>query len=253
MLKTRVMPCLLLRNRGLVKTIKFKDPAYIGDPVNTVRIYNEKEVDELIVLDITATPENRKPPFRIIDEIAGECFMPFTYGGGIRDIDEAREIFSLGVEKIAVNTHAIESPAFITQLAERFGSQSIMVSVDARKKVFGGYEVYSHGGRRATGRSPVEWATMAEKMGAGEILLTSINRDGTMEGYDLELIKQITRMVNIPVIACGGAGEITDFEKAVKEGGASAVAAGSMVVYQGRNRAVLINFPYRRELSKVLD
>ena len=253
MLKNRVIPCLLLRNRGLVKTIKFRKPAYIGDPVNTVRIFNEKEVDELIVLDITATVEDKKPPFKIIEEIAGECFMPFTYGGGITCVEDARTILGLGVEKTVINSQAVEHPIFISQLAERFGSQSVVVSIDVKKKMFGKYEVFSHGGRQATGLDPVEWAVLAEKMGAGEILLTSINRDGTMDGYDIELIKNVSRMVSVPVIACGGAGTVEDFEQAVRDGGASAVAAGSMVVYQGKNRAVLINFPYRRELTGVMD
>ena len=253
MLKTRVMPCLLLRNRGLVKTIKFKKPAYVGDPVNTVRIFNEKEVDELILLDITATTEKKKPSFEIIEEIAGECFMPFTYGGGISSVEDACTILNLGVEKTVVNSEAVANPAFITQLAERFGSQSVVVSIDVRRKMFGPYEVYTHGGRKAAGLDPVAWAVRAEQMGAGEILLTSINRDGVMDGYDIELIKSVSRAVSIPVIACGGAGTVAHFEQAVKEGGASAVAAGSMVVYQGKNRAVLINFPYRRELAGVLD
>jgi len=252
MLKTRVMPCLLLRDGALVKSIRFKDPGYIGDPINAIRIYNEKEVDELIVLDITSTAERKPIPYKIIGEIASECFMPLTYGGGIGSVEEIKTIFSLGVEKVAMNTRAINDPDFVASAAERFGNQSILVSIDVRKDSKRGYEVFSHGGRQATGLNPVDLALRMELAGAGEILLTSIDRDGTMEGYDLELIRSVTSAVGVPVIACGGAAKVDDFVLAVKEGGASAVAAGSMVVYHGRNRAVLINFPKRQELEKVL-
>jgi imidazole glycerol-phosphate synthase subunit HisF len=252
MLKTRVMPCLLLKEGALVKTIKFKDPGYIGDPINAIRIYNEKEVDELIFLDITATPENRPPPFKVLSEIASECFMPVAYGGGIRRLDDIKEILNLGVEKVALNSYAIENPDFIRLAANKFGTQSIVVSIDVKKKFLGRYEVYTHGGRKGTGLDPVKFATQMEELGAGEILLTSIDRDGTQEGYDLELIKKVTSAVGVPVVACGGAGKVEDFGAAAKQGGASACAAGSMVVYFGRNRAVLINFPTRQELEEVL-
>lgn len=253
MLKTRVMPCLLLRNRGLVKTVRFKNPNYVGDPINTIRIFNEKEVDELILLDITATPDKKKPQFRIIEEVASECFMPLTYGGGVRTVEDVKTIFGLGVEKVAVNSYAIEKPSFIRACAELFGSQSIVVSIDVRKNWLGRYTVHANGGRTATEVDPVEWARRAEEAGAGEILLTSINRDGTYEGYDIELLKQVTSSVTVPVIACGGAGSVADFIAAVKVGGASAVAAGSMVVYQKKNMGVLINFPPRLELEEALQ
>lgn len=247
------MPCLLLKDGALVKTIKFKDLSYIGDPVNAIRIYNEKEVDELIFLDITATLENRQPPFKVLSEIATECFMPVAYGGGIRRLEDIKEIFNLGIEKVALNSYAVENPTFIRAAADKFGTQSIVVSIDVRKKFLGRYEVYTHGGRKGTGLDPVKFATQMEELGAGEILLTSIDRDGTQEGYDLELIKKVTSAVSVPVIACGGAGKVEDFRAAVKEGGASACAAGSMVVYFGRNRAVLINFPTKQELEQVLS
>ncbi len=253
MLKTRVMPCLLSKNGRLVKTVKFKNPAYIGDPVNAIKIYNEKEVDELILVDITATIEERKPSLDLISEIADECFMPLTYGGGIRDVDDMRRIFGLGIEKIAVNSYAAENPSFITQAAALFGSQSVVVSIDAKKNWLGRYTVFTHGGRKDIKRDPVAYAREMEQMGAGEILLNSIDRDGTMEGYDLDLIKTVAGAIGIPVIACGGAGSVDDFGKAVKTGGASAVAAGSMVVYQGKNRGVLINFPTREDLERVLN
>lgn len=252
MLKSRVMPCLLLRNQGLVKTIKFKNPTYVGDPINTIRIYNEKEVDELILLDITATLENKKANYKIISEVASECFMPLTYGGGLKNVEDVVNIFNLGVEKVAINTYAVENPSFIKELAILFGSQSIVVSIDAKKALRGKHEVYICGGRKATKLDVVEYACRMEEMGAGEIILTSIDRDGTFEGYDIELIKKVTDAVSIPVIACGGAGNINDFAEAVKVGGASAVAAGSMFVYQGKNRSVLINFPTRREVESVL-
>ena len=252
MLMTRVMPCLLLRGLGLVKTIKFKNPTYIGDPINAVMIYNTKEVDELIFLDITATKENKKPNTELIRKIANECFMPFAYGGGIRDLKTVKKIFNLGTEKIVVNTKALESPNFIGKVSKIYGSQSIIVSIDVKKNLFGKYEVFSHARGKSTGLDPVDFAVKMEKIGAGEIFLNSVDRDGTMEGYDIELIKKVSEAVSIPVIACGGAGKVEDFGKAVKIGGASAVAAGSMFVFHGRRRAVLINFPTREELEKVL-
>ncbi len=252
MLIPRVMPCLLLKDGALVKTLKFKDPQYIGDPINAVRIYNEKEVDELIFLDITATFQKHSPPFNVLAQIASECFMPVTYGGGVNNVNDIERILKIGIEKVAINTGAVENPTLIQDAAERFGRQAIVVSIDVRKKKFGEYIVYTHGGRNATGIEPVQFATQMQDLGAGEILLTAIDRDGTQAGYDVELIQQVTRAVDIPVIACGGAGQVADFGVAIKQGGASACAAGSLVVYFGRNRAVLINFPARRELEQVL-
>jgi cyclase len=251
MLKVRVMPCLLLKGWGLVKTVRFDNPSYVGDPINTVRIYNEKEVDELIFLDITATPRGAKPPFEIISEIASECFMPFTYGGGVNNIEDAKTIFSLGAEKVALNTFAHANPGFIRQLADRFGSQSIVVSIDVRKTLLGKYHVCTHGGKKDLKIDPVSAAQAMEQAGCGEILLTSIDRDGTWAGYDTELTRRVSSAVSVPVIACGGAGCVDDFVKAVKLGGASAVAAGSMVVYQGKGRGVLINFPSKADLKSV--
>ena len=251
MLRVRVMPCLLLRQSKLVKTVKFENPDYIGDPINAVKIYNDKEVDELIFLDITATVEKKDPPFKIISEIASECFMPYTYGGGIHSLEDMRRIFNLGVEKIAINSQAVESPDFIRRAAKEFGNQSIVASIDVKRKLIGKYEVFTKSGTNPTGLGPVEHAKRMEEMGAGEILLTSIDRDGTWEGYDLDLIKTVAEAVNVPLIVCGGAGSIEDFRKAV-DAGASACAAGSMVVYQAKNRGVLINFPKQTELRTVL-
>lgn len=252
MLATRVIPCLLLLDKGLVKTRRFKDPVYVGDPINAVKIFNEKEVDELVFLDIGASVAGTKPPFDVIAGIASECFMPFSYGGGITDIDDVKRLFGLGVEKVIVNSRAAQDPGLIEQAAAIFGSQSVIVSIDVRKTMLGNYEVYTRSGRTGTGRDPVSYAKAAEAAGAGEVLLTSIDRDGTMGGYDLKLTKNVSSALSVPVIACGGAGTLAHFAEAVRDGGASAVAAGSMFVFHGRHRAVLINYPRRDELEAAL-
>ncbi len=253
MLKTRVIPSLLIQGQRLVKTRVFRDPRYVGDPINAVRIFNDKEVDELVVLDIAATIEQKPPNLRLISEMASECFMPLAYGGGIRSMDHLESIFSLGVEKIVINSEAAARPAFIRDAARKFGSQSVIVSIDVKKKWLGGYETRTRSGRQGTGLDPVQFACDMENAGAGEIFLNSIDRDGTMQGYDLDLIRAVSRAVSIPVIACGGAGNLADFAAAVKQGGASAVAAGSMFVFHGKHRAVLINYPSRRELEATFD
>jgi len=248
----RVMPCLLVQDGRLVKTKKFRDPVYVGDPINAIRIYNEKEVDEIIILDIEATAFGKPPLMQLISEICEECFMPMCYGGGITTVEEIKEILKLGIEKVAINTSAIENPDLITRAAEMFGSQSIVVSIDVRKK-HGEYSVFYKCGQKNAKMSPADFATIVEQRGAGEILLNSIDRDGTWEGYDIELLNQVTSNVTIPVIACGGASKVEDFADAVKNGGASACAAGSMVVFQGKDLGVLINFPVRSELERVLE
>ena len=250
MIQTRVIPCLLLRNRGLVKTIKFRGPTYLGDPINAVKIFNDKEVDELVFLDITATVENRKPSFRYVAEIATECFMPLGYGGGIRAVEDIKTLVSLGVEKVIINSYAIENPSFISQAADFAGSQSVVVSIDVKKNFIGKYEVFTHSGKKGTGLDPVKLAIDMEKKGAGELLLNSIDRDGTMQGYDTEMIKRVTSAVGIPVVACGGAGKVQDLVDAVKKGGASASAAGSFFVFQGQHRAVLISYPSAQTLQE---
>lgn len=250
MLQTRVIPCLLLRNQGLVKTVKFKEPKYVGDPINSVKIFNDKEVDELIFLDITATVENKRPPFKLLSEIASECFMPLAYGGGIRSVEDIRDILGLGVEKVVINSHAVEDPSFIRRAADLFGSQSIVVSLDVKRSLFGRYELYTRGGTKSTGLDPVRFAVQMQDMGAGELFLNSIDRDGTQQGYDIDLVKRVTAVVGVPVIACGGAGRLEDFADAVHKGGASAVSAGSFFVFQGKHRAVLISFPSPEELQR---
>lgn len=247
MFRARVIPCLLVKGDGLVKTIRFKEPKYVGDPINAVRIFNEKEVDELIFLDITATPENRAPSFDRVREIASECFMPMCYGGGIRTIDHARQLFSLGVEKVSLNTAAAETPGLVTELANAFGSQSIIVGMDVKRDWLGRRRVITRCGAKNTGREPVDYAREMAERGAGEIILNSIDRDGTMRGFDLELIREVTRAVNIPVVACGGAGSVPHLAEAVAAG-ASGAAAGSLFVFTGPHRAVLINYPSVREL-----
>jgi len=251
MIRARVIPCLLLRNRGLVKTTRFRDPTYLGDPINVVKIFNDKEVDELVFLDITATIESRKPPFKYLAEVAGECFMPLGYGGSIRALDDVRTLLSLGVEKVCINSYAVENPAFIRAAADFAGSQSVVVSIDVRQHRWGRYEVFTHAGRKAAGLDPVALAVDMEKHGAGELLLNSIDRDGTMQGYDLDLIRRVTSAVSIPVVACDGAGTLQHLAEAVRQGGASAAAAGSMFVFQGPHRAVLISYPTQREFRHV--
>jgi len=247
---TRVIPVLLLKNAGLVKTTQFKDPKYIGDPLNAVKIFNEKEVDELIFLDILATPENKAIPLAFLEQVAQECFMPLAYGGGVRTVDEIREILKVGVEKVIINSQAVEQKDFIRNAVERHGSSTICVSIDVRKNFWGKYEVFTHGGRKNTKLDPVRFAVEMDQAGAGELMINSIDRDGTMKGYDCDLIKKVTNEVGMPVIACGGAGSVQDFSMAVNEAGASAVAAGSMFVFHGKHRAVLISYPEQEALKQ---
>ena len=249
MIRTRVIPCLLLKGQGLVKTTNFTNPKYIGDPINAVKIFNDKEVHELVFLDITASIETRSLRLDYISDIASECFMPLGYGGGIKTVKQAEDIFNQGVEKVIINSYAIENPSFVHELADLFGSQSIVVSIDVKKNFFGNYQTYTYSGKTKTRWDPVTWAQEAERLGAGEIFLNSIDRDGMMNGYDIPLIKSVSASVSIPVIACGGAGKVEDFGTAVHDGGASAVAAGSMFVYYGKHRAVLINFPNDEDLK----
>lgn len=250
MLRYRAIPCLLLKGQGLVKTVKFEDPKYVGDPINAIKLFNDKEVDELTLLDITASSEGRGPSFKVIEEVASECFMPLAYGGGIRSIQDIRTIVALGVEKVVLNTAAIHNPELIAEAAAEIGSQSVVVSIDVGKKLFGGYEVMGNRGRAKTGRDPVAFAQFLAKLGAGEILLNAIHRDGTQIGYDTDLIKLVSGGVSVPVIAVGGAGNLQDLAKAV-ESGAAAAAAGSLFVFHGRHRAVLISYPSFEELRGI--
>ena len=252
MLRHRVIPCLLLKNRGLVKTRGFKNEVYVGDPINAIRIFNDKEVDELVLLDIHATREGREPDFDLIEEIASECFMPFAYGGGVSKIEHFHRLLRLGVEKIIVNTALYSNPDLIGEAVSIFGSQAIIASIDVKRKLFGNREVIVKSGTSSTGSKPLEYAIKAEKLGVGEILLTSIDQEGTMDGYDLPLIEQVSHAVSIPVIASGGAGSIEHLRQAVQTGGASAVSAGSMFVFYGKHRAVLISYPEYTALTSAL-
>ncbi len=249
----RIIPCLLLRDSGLVKTIKFKDSTYIGDPINAVKIFNEKEVDELVFLDIDATKDKKEPPYELIQDIATECFMPFCYGGGVKTIEQIRRLIASGTEKVAINSEAFYNPHFISEAANVFGSSTIVVSIDYKKNLFGKTSVYVSGGKKNTKKDPVAYAVEMEKLGAGELFVNSIERDGTMNGYDLEMIRKITDAVSIPVIACGGAGQLSDFRDAFQEGKASAASAGSLFVFQGKKRGVLISYPDPKEVKEIIS
>lgn len=242
MLRNRVIPCLLLRGQGLVKTTKFKNPKYIGDPINAIKIFNDKEVDELILLDITASSEKREPNYELIERVASECFMPLAYGGGISCIESARKILKCGIEKVIFNTAAYYDPSFIRSASKEFGTQAVVVSIDVKRKLLGRHEVFVNAGNIRTGINPVEYAQRMQDLGAGELFLNAIDRDGTMSGYDLELIQKVLEAVSIPVIVCGGAGSSNDFKSAARVG-AQAMAAGAMFVFHGPHRAVLITYP----------
>lgn len=253
MIRPRVIPVLLLQGQGLVKTVKFTDPTYLGDPINIVRIFNDKEVDELVFLDITATAESRSPAFETLAKITSECFMPLGYGGGVHTIDDIKKLLQIGIEKIALNTAAVENPALVREAADYAGSQAVVISMDVRKDRSGKYELYTRSGTKNTGLDPVKQAIEMEKWGAGELLINSIDRDGTMEGYDLELIRRVSDAVSIPMIACGGAGKLQDLGDAIKLGNASAAGAGSIFVFQGPLRGVLISYPSPADLKRILS
>jgi cyclase len=252
MLQTRIIPCLLLKGAGLVKTTRFNDPKYVGDPINAIKIFNDKEVDELVLLDIAATREGRGPAFGTLEEVACECFMPLAYGGGISSVDEARRILKLGVEKVVLNSAAFRTPQVLRDASREFGAQAVVASMDVRRKLFGRYEVVVEGGTRGTGVDPVDYARRMEDAGAGEIFLTAVDRDGTMGGYDIELIAKVSAAVGVPLIANGGAGSVADLRAATRDGGAAAAAAGAMFVFHGPHRAVLITYPARAELEAAL-
>jgi len=252
MIAVRVIPCLLLQDGGLVKTRRFRDPVYVGDPINAIKIFNDKEVDELVLLDIAATREKRGPSYPLIEDVASECFMPLAYGGGLSSVEEARRVMKLGVEKVIFNTSAWTNGDVLRDASREFGAQAVVASIDVRRKLLGRYEVCVANGSRGTGVDPVAYAKRVEELGAGEILLNAIDRDGTMEGYDLELIRKVTAAVGVPVVAAGGAGSVEHFRQAVSEGGADAVAAGAMFVFHGPHRAVLITYPPRAALEAAL-
>jgi len=242
MSRIRIIPVLLLSKGGLYKTVKFQRAQYVGDPINAVKIFNEKEADELVLLDYTASREKRGIDFIKIAEIAGEAFMPMAYGGAIQNFEDAKKVFDGGYEKVVLNSILFSYPTLIGEIARVYGAQAVVGSMDVKKNLFGKYKVYSHSGTNNTGHDPVEWAQKLDQYGVGEIMINAIDNDGTWQGYDEALISKVTHAVSVPVIACGGAANMDDFKKAVAAG-ASAVAAGSMFVYQKKGMGVLISFP----------
>jgi imidazole glycerol-phosphate synthase subunit HisF len=248
MFRPRIIPVLLLRNKGLVKSIRFKDYNYIGDPINAVRLFNDLKADELVFLDITASIEKRSITLDFVKKVGEEANMPFAVGGGIRDLNSIKAIIGAGAEKVIINTYAAINPDFIRQATDSFGSSTIVACIDVKKKLFGKQETWILNGCKQSGYTPENFAGLMEEKGAGEIIIQSIDRDGTMKGYDLELIRKISHTVKIPVVALGGAGNLDDLRHAYTEGYANGLAAGSLFVYHGPRKGVLINYPDRNEL-----
>jgi cyclase len=251
MLRPRIIPSLLLHDNGLVKTRNFKFPKYVGDPINVVRIFNEKEVDELAFFDIDATVLNKEPDFHLIEKLANQSRMPLCYGGGVKTVEQAQKIFGLGIEKIALSSSVIHNPQLITQIAMRVGSQSVIVVLDVKENLLGQYEIYTHNGKKPTGINPIKFVKELESLGVGEIVINSIDCDGIMNGYDLNLINKIAETISIPLTVLGGAGSLSDFEKVIEKHGVIGVAAGSLFVFKGPYKAVLINYPSRKEKNLI--
>ncbi len=243
MLRPRIIPCLLIQNKGLVKTMKFRDPKYIGDPLNAVRIFNEKAVDEIIIVDIDATRMNFEPNYKMIENIAAECRMPLCYCGGVKNKEQAQRIFSLGVEKVAISSEVIKNPYLIKQISDFVGSQSMVVVLDVKKNKMGVYEIWTHNGTRNTEIEVSLFAKLAEELGAGEIIINSIDQDGMMNGYDFELVGLVRSSIHLPLTILGGAGSLDDIDKLIKKYGIIGASAGSLFVFKGIFRAVLINYP----------
>jgi imidazole glycerol-phosphate synthase subunit HisF len=252
MLNPRITPCLLIQNKGLVKTIKFGNPKYVGDPINAVKIFNEKAVDELIILDIDASVQNREPDYKMIENIANECRMPLCYGGGIKSTLQAQKILSLGVEKIAISSAFFDNPNLINEIADRLGRQSVVVVFDVKKKLFSGYEVYKYNAKTKVKQDYLELVEAAQKIGAGEIVINSIDNDGVMKGYDLDLITRIKNKLNIPLTVLGGVGSLDDIATAIKRFGIIGCAAGSLFVFKGKYKAVLINYPSQEKKNSII-
>ncbi|HEX2825363.1 MAG TPA: AglZ/HisF2 family acetamidino modification protein [Burkholderiales bacterium] len=253
MLLPRIIPCLLVKNNGLVKTVKFGSPKYVGDPINAVRIFNEKEVDELMVLDIDASAQGREPDYGLIGKLAAECRMPLCYGGGVKTVAQVEKIVSLGVEKVAISSAAVERPALVSDMAGVVGSQSVVAVLDAKRKGGSGEpEIWTHNGTRATGREPAEFARELQSLGVGEIVVNSIDNDGVMKGYDLTLVRAIMDGVTVPLTALGGAGSLKHLEELIAACGIVGAAAGSLFVFKGVYRAVLINYPARADKDALI-
>lgn len=252
MLRPRITPCLLVHNGGLVKTVQFKDPKYVGDPVNAVRIFNEKETDELIVLDIDASVNRVEPNFTLISQLAVECRMPLCYGGGVKTTEQAKRIIGLGVEKVAISSAALENPALITAIAAEIGSQSVVVVLDVRKHAPGEYEVWTHNGKKKMGKRLEAVVAEVEAHGAGEIAINSIDNDGQMKGYDLDLAKRARAATHLPLTILGGAGSLADIARLIEACGVLGAAAGSLFVFKGPYRAVLINYPNPAQKDEIM-
>lgn len=253
MLRPRIIPSLLIQDNGLVKTINFKNPKYVGDPINAVKIFNEKAVDELAVFDIDATVKNLEPNYSLIERLAIQSRMPLCYGGGVKTVEQAQRIFGLGIEKIALSSAVLEKPELITEIASRVGNQSVIVVLDIKKKMLGGYEVLTHNGKKSTGIDPIKFVQKAQQLGAGEIILNSIDKDGVMKGYDLTLIAKLREFIHIPMTVLGGAGSLDDIKQVIDKFGVIGVAAGSLFVFKGVYRAVLINYPIKDEKNSLFD
>jgi imidazole glycerol-phosphate synthase subunit HisF len=248
MLRPRIIPCLLVKDNGLVKTVGFGKPKYVGDPLNAVRIFNEKEVDELMIVDIDATVQGREPNYELIANLAAECRMPLCYGGGVKTPEQIQRIISLGVEKVALSSAAINNPGLISKAAQWVGAQSIVVVMDVKKVgLMRRYEVFSHNGSKATGIDPVAWAKQLQELGAGEVVVNSIDHDGEMKGYDLNLVERVRLATTLPMTVLGGAGSLNDLDSLVRRFGTIGAAAGSLFVFKGKYKAVLINYPSRVE------
>jgi imidazole glycerol-phosphate synthase subunit HisF len=253
MLRSRIIPCLLIKNKGLVKTVNFDNPKYVGDPINAVKIFNEKESDEIIVLDIDATMHGHSPDYKMIKNLALECRMPLCYGGGVESVEQFKKIISLGVEKVAISASAINNPLLVSKAAEMVGSQSVVVVIDVKKKRFTGkYEAYTHNGTISTKQDVVKLAKNFELLGAGEIIINSIDRDGTMSGYDFNLIKQVRSAITLPMSVIGGAGSHQHMSELIEQFGVIGASAGSLFVFKGKYRAVLINYPSTEEKDKII-
>lgn len=253
MLKPRIIPCLLIHKRGLVKTVQFGTPKYVGDPINTVRIFNEKAVDELIVLDIDATAKDASPDFQLIETLAAECRMPLAYGGGVKTTDQAKRIFALGVEKIAISSAAIEDPDIVTEIANAVGRQSVVVVLDVRGSKDSTYRVFTHNGKKQIKRDLASIVREVERLGAGEIVVNSIDRDGTMKGYDLDLAREVSRETKLPLTFLGGAGSLQDIGQLIRNEGIVGAAAGSLFVFKGSYKAVLISYPSAKERADIIS
>ena len=254
MLRPRIIPCLLVKGAGLVKTVAFADPKYVGDPINAVRIFNEKEVDELIVLDIDATATGREPPYALMRHLATECRMPLCYGGGVKDVEQIKKIISYGVEKVAISSTFLDAPGVVEEAANFVGSQSVVVVLDVKTNGRGdSYEVWTHNATRPSGQGPVALAKRAEDLGAGEIVINSVDRDGTMTGYDMELIGQVREAIRLPLTVLGGAGSLEDFSSLFSTFGTIGAGAGSFFVFKGKYRAVLISYPGRTEKDALTE